>query len=121
MAIYWKAAGNPENRYRCIIDLLSRPGGRPDYIGEESPSSIGQGAGQHPGGATLRKVQQKHTALVSLSKTNRGKGEMVRQELTGGRATGWPGKPHPEQGQIGGCEGARPYPRVGRMITTATS
>jgi len=26
---------------------------------------------------------------------------MVRQELTGSRVTGWPGKPHPEQDQIG--------------------
>ena len=53
---------------------LSKPGDRSDLkIREESPSSTGQGAGQRPGGVTLRKVPQKHTALCIKSK-----GEMVR-------------------------------------------
>ena len=37
-----------------------------------------------------------------------GKGEMVRQERTSGRVTGRLGKPHVEQGQIGGHKDARP-------------
>ncbi len=49
-------------------------------------------------------MPQKHTARGA------GKGEMVRSELTGGRETGWTGKPHPEQDQIEGriprfCDG----------------
>jgi hypothetical protein len=40
----------------------------------------------------------------------KGKGEMVRQELTGGRVTGRPGKPHPEQDRIEGHKDARPVP-----------
>ena len=46
----------------CIISLLSKSGSRGHTIfrmNEESPSSIGQGAGEIPVEATLRKVQQK--------------------------------------------------------------
>jgi len=39
-----------------------------------------------------------------------GKGEMVRQELTGGRVTGRPCKPHPEQDLIGGYGMPGPTP-----------
>ncbi len=38
--------------------MVSRLGGRPQK-GEESPSSIGQDAGEIPGGEILRKVPQK--------------------------------------------------------------
>ena len=48
---------------------------------EESPDSIGQGAGEIPVGANPRKVPQKHTALCSKIGLNfraQGKGEKVR-------------------------------------------
>ena len=68
---------------------------------------------------TLRKVPQKHTANGWLASA--GKGEMVRQELTGGWVTSRPGKPHPEQDRIEGHMGARPVPRVGRLTLMVTS
>ena len=37
-------------------------------LGEESPSSIGQGAGQFPVRVTLRIVQQRDTADFRISK-----------------------------------------------------
>ena len=37
---------------------------------------------------------------------------MASQELTGSLATGWPGKPHPKQGQIGKIWGGPPFFRV---------
>jgi len=40
----------------------------------------------------------------------KGKGEMVRQELTSGWVTSRLGKPHPEQDQIEGHKDARPVP-----------
>ena len=51
-------------------------------LGEESPDSFGQGAGEIPGGETRRKVAQKHTAydceahLGGLRRS--GKGEIGR-------------------------------------------
>ena len=51
-------------------------------------------------------------ALIS-GEAPRGKGEKVGQEPTGDRATGRPGKPRPEQDQIGGrSDGCSPSPRV---------
>lgn len=56
--------------------------------------------GASPVSASLRKVQQK------IYRAPKGrKGEMAGQGPTGIRATGWPCKPHPEQGQIGGGQG----------------
>ena len=43
-----------------------------------------------------RKCNRKYTAGYFS-----GKGEMVGQEPTSSLVTGWLGKPHPEQGQIG--------------------
>lgn len=39
-------------------------------LGEESPSSVGQGAGEIPVEATLRKVQQKYTAKSRIRFAN---------------------------------------------------
>ena len=50
-----------------------------------------------------------------------GKGEMVRQELTGGWVTSRLGKPHPEQDQIEGQKDARSCPRVGRLTLLVTA
>ena len=40
-------------------------------LGEESPSSVGQGAGQFPVRVTLRIVQQRDTADFRISKAGK--------------------------------------------------
>ncbi len=76
--------------------------------------------GRMPGNARRRHVKawlqrqcnRKYTARDINSIFKPGKGEMASQELTGSLATGWPGKPHPKQGQIGKIWGGPPFFRV---------